>query len=277
MSSNSLPEMLHEGRYRVNPGDSISLAHLDPSDTSGFDGKEDDAKSESKKINEKLDSLQEMLYAEHKHKILIILQAMDTGGKDGVIRRVFEGVNPSGVRVVHFREPTPEELDHGFLWKAGTNTPGKGELVIYNRSYYESVLIERVHKLVQEKVWQRRYDEINEFEKVLCEEETTILKFYLHIDSNEQKKRLQSRLDDPTKEWKFSENDLAERKLWQEYMKAYEDCLVKTSTDRAPWHIVPSNHKWFRDLVVASIIVKKMEELDMNYPKLKNPKSIEIA
>ncbi|MGA2875411.1 MAG: polyphosphate kinase 2 family protein [Nitrososphaerales archaeon] len=261
---------LHENKFLVKPGKDISLKHWDPSDTSAFDGNELAAKEESKKINSKLDQLQEMLYAENKHKLLIILQAMDTGGKDGVIRRVFEGVNPSGVRVVHFRTPSQDELDHGFLWRAYAQIPSRGELVIFNRSHYEAVLIERVHNLVPDEIWQQRYKEICEFEELLHEEGTTILKFYLHISSDEQKKRLKARLSDPTKEWKFSQNDLVERKLWHEYMKAYEHVLRKTSTKSAPWYIIPSNHKWFRDLAVARIIVKTLEGFNMQFPAISN-------
>jgi PPK2 family polyphosphate:nucleotide phosphotransferase len=259
---------LHVGRFKVEPGEEVHLDKFDPNDTSGFDGKSEDERDESKRLNEKLRQLQEMLYAEHKMKVLVILQAVDTGGKDGVIRRVFEGVNPQGVQVAHFGVPTPEELDHDFLWRHHKRVPGKGELVIFNRSHYEGVLVERVHRLVPDDVWRRRYREINDFEKLLFEEDTVILKFYLHISKDEQKKRLQARLDDPTKEWKFSSNDLPERKHWDEYMMAYQDALAKTSTDWAPWYVIPSNHKWYRDLVVSRVIVKAMEKMDLHYPKM---------
>ncbi len=258
----------HTGRYTVEPGTQVYLDKLDPSDASGFAGKTYVEQQESKKLNEKLRQFQEELYAEHQQKVLVILQAMDTGGKDGVIRRVFEGVNPQGVRVVHFAVPTLEEVAHDFLWRVHRQVPAKGEMVIFNRSHYEGVLVERVHKLVPVEVWQRRYRQINDFERLLSEEETTILKFYLHISKVEQKKRLQDRLDDPSKEWKFSINDLPERKLWDEYMKAYEDALSKTSTDWAPWHIIPANHKWYRDLVISQIIVKTLEKMDLHYPKM---------
>jgi PPK2 family polyphosphate:nucleotide phosphotransferase len=263
-----MPGVLHVGRHRVEPGQEVHLDKVDPNDTSGFEGKSADEPGESKKLNEKLRQLQEMLYAEHKMKVLVILQAVDTGGKDGVIHRVFEGVNPQGVQVAHFGIPTPEEQDHDFLWRHHNRVPGKGELVIFNRSHYEGVLVERVHKLVREEVWKRRYREINDFERLLSEEDTVILKFYLHISKDEQKNRLQARLEDPTKEWKFSSNDLPERKHWGEYMMAYEDVLSKTSTDWAPWYLIPSNHKWYRDLVVSRIIVKAMEKMDLHYPKL---------
>jgi len=224
-----------------------------------------------------MEELQELLYAEHKHKVLIVLQAMDTGGKDGTIRRVFDGVNPQGVRVAGFRVPTPEELDHDFLWRVHTQVPGNGEIVIFNRSHYEGVLVSRVHKLVPEKVWKARYQEINDFERSLYDEGTTILKFYLHIDKDEQKKRLQARLDDPTKRWKFSTHDLPERKFWSEYMKAYQDALEKTSTKWAPWYVVPANHNWFRDVIISTVIVRTLEELDMHYPPgAKDMKSIAI-
>ncbi|HVH14289.1 MAG TPA: polyphosphate kinase 2 family protein [Candidatus Angelobacter sp.] len=259
---------LHTGRYKIEPGREVHLDKFDPDDTSGFEGKDEDERAESKRLNGKLRELQEMLYAEHKMKVLVILQAVDTGGKDGVIHRVFEGVNPQGVQVAHFGIPTPEESDHDFLWRHHNRVPGKGELVIFNRSHYESVLVERVHKLVPEEVWQRRYREINDFERLLSEEETVILKFYLHISKEEQKKRLEQRLEDPTKQWKFSGNDMPERKHWGEYMKAYEDALSKTSTDWAPWHLIPSNHKWYRDLVVSRIIVKAMEKMDLHYTKI---------
>ncbi len=272
-----MKEGAHTKRYEIRPSQKVHLNNWDPSDTSGFDGTKEDAEEESKKLTQKLEQLQELLYAEHKQKLLIVLQAMDAGGKDGTIRRVFEGVNPQGVRVAHFGVPTPEELDHDFLWRAHNQTPGEGEIVIFNRSHYESVLIERVHNLVPEKVWRGRYEQINDFEKILSEEGTTILKFYLHIDLDEQKKRLQARLDDPTEQWKFSVHDLPERKFWHQYMEAYQDVLEKTSTDWAPWYLIPANHKWFRDTVVSTTIVKTLESMDMHYPALaQDPKSIII-
>jgi PPK2 family polyphosphate:nucleotide phosphotransferase len=273
-----LTKDLHTGRYTVEPGTQVYLHKIDPSDTSGFAGKNDAEQLESKKLNEELREFQEKLYAQHWQKVLVILQAMDTGGKDGVIRRVFEGVNPQGVRVAHFAEPTPEEVAHDFLWRVHKQVPGRGEMVIFNRSHYEGVLVERVHKLVPVEVWQQRYRQINDFERLLSEEETTILKFYLHISKDEQRKRLQDRLDDPSKEWKFSINDLPERKFWDEYMRAYEDVLSKTSTEWAPWHLIPANHKWYRDLIVSQIIVKTMGKMDLRYPKMEaNATSIKIT
>jgi PPK2 family polyphosphate:nucleotide phosphotransferase len=259
-------------RYLVKPGESVRLDRLDPADTSGFEGKKKRGLEEVAALVKKLDPLQELLYAEHKHKVLIVLQAMDTGGKDGTIRRVFEGVNPQGVRVAHFEVPTPEEKDHDFLWRIHAQTPGTGQIVIFNRSHYESVLTERVHGLAPKEVWKSRYEEINDFERVLSEEGTKIVKFYLHIDKKEQMKRLQDRLDDPTKEWKFSKFDIRERSYWPEYMRAYQDMLEKTSTKWAPWYAVPSNHPWFRDLVVSSVLVKTLQDLGMRYPRLDKSK-----
>ena len=255
-------------RYLLEPGKKTKRERWDPDDTSGFEGGEKEARELSARLDKTLDQLQEKLYAEHKHKVLVVLQAMDTGGKDGTIRRIFQGVNPSGVRVEHFREPTPEELDHDFLWRVHPKVPGKGEIVIFNRSHYEDVLIARVHKLVPKEVWQDRYRQINDFERMLAKQSTTILKFYLHISKEEQKRRLQERLDDPNKEWKFRKNDLPERERWDEYMKAYEHALQETSTKWAPWYFVPSNHKWFRDILVASVIVDALTGFAMKYPRL---------
>jgi PPK2 family polyphosphate:nucleotide phosphotransferase len=260
--------LLDTDQFRIKLGETIDISKLDPNGETSVDVKKEDSKEETKKLTQKLDSLQEQLYSEHSHKLLVILQAMDTGGKDGVIRRIFEGVNPSGVRVAHFRQPSQEEKDHGFLWRAYMQVPGEGEIVIFNRSHYEGVLVERVHSIVPRSVWSERYQEINEFEKVLFEEKITILKFYLHIDAEEQKKRIEERLADPSKEWKFSADDLQERKLWTEYMKAYETMLSKTSTEYSPWYAVPSNHRWLRDLIVSSIIVETLQGFKMKYPKL---------
>lgn len=253
-------------RYRIPEGAKVRLARWDPADTSGFRGKKRDGLDELSKLRRKLDPLQELLYAEHKHAVLVVLQGMDTSGKDGTIRRVFEGVNPQGVRVARFRQPTPEELDHDFLWRAHKQVPEKGEIVIFNRSHYEGVLVERVHKLVPKEVWQPRYRQINDFERLLAEAGTTILKFYLHIDADEQRKRLTERLDDPSKNWKFNAADVQERKLFPEYMKAYQAALEKTSTSWAPWYLVPSNRVWYRDLVVCRILVEALEGLKMRFP-----------
>jgi len=254
-------------RYLIEPGQKVKLSEWDPNDTSEFKGNKEQARIEVERLNHRLEQLQEVLYAEHKHKILIVLQAMDTGGKDGAIRHVFEGVNPNGTRVANFKEPSEEELDHDYLWRIHKQVPAKGEIVIFNRSHYEEVLIVRVHNLVPEKVWKERFDQINAFEQMLAETGTTILKFYLHIDKDEQKQRLQARLDDPNKHWKFRKGDLEERKLWHKYMEGYEDVLNKTSTAAAPWIIVPANHKWYRDLVISSILVETLEGLKIKFPE----------
>lgn len=225
------------------------------------------AKTLLKTLNKKLETLQELLYAEHKHKLLIILQALDTGGKDGVIRRVFDGVNPQGVRVASFKVPTPTELDHDYLWRIHPHTPGRGEIAIFNRSHYEDVLVVRVHDLVPEERWGKRYDHINQFEKMLSDEGTTILKFFLNISYEEQAMRLLSRINEPDKQWKFNPGDLEERKLWDQYMQAYEEVLRRTSTPWAPWYAIPSDRKWYRDLIISMILVNKLEALQMEYPK----------
>ena len=224
-------------------------------------------KEHLKQLNSELETLQELLYAEGKHKVLIVLQAMDTGGKDGTIRHVFEGVNPQGVKVASFKTPTKQELAHDYLWRIHKHTPGKGEITIFNRSHYEDVLVVRVHNLVSEEVWSKRYEHIKAFEKTLADEGTTILKFYLHIDKDEQKERLQARLDEPHKNWKFSLGDLEERKLWDQYTEAFEVAMERTSTEFAPWYVIPANRKWYRNLVISSIIIEKLKNLNMSYPE----------
>lgn len=254
-------------RYLVRPGTDIDLSKWNPNDKGDFKGGKEDGLAEVEILNTKLEELQEVLYAEHRHKVLVVLQAMDTGGKDGVIRRVFDGVNPQGVRVASFKVPTEEERDHDYLWRIHKLVPGRGEMVIFNRSHYEDVLVVRVHNIVPPEVWKKRYEQINAFERHLTENGTTILKFYLHIDADEQKERLQARLADPTKRWKFRLGDLEERKFWRDYTEAYEDVLSKTSTEHAPWYIVPANSKWYRDLVISSVLVETLQSLDMKYPE----------
>jgi len=254
-------------QYLVKLGERVNLSEWNPNDKGDFKGGKKEGFAEIAKLNEKLEALQELLFAEHKHKVLIVLQAMDTGGKDGVIRRVFDGVNPQGVRVASFKVPTQEELDHDYLWRVHKMTPGNGQMVIFNRSHYEDVLVVRVHNFVPPDVWKKRFDQINQFERLLAENGTTIIKFYLHIDLDEQKERLQARLDEPNKNWKFSLGDLEERKLWPEYMQAYEDVLSKTSTKYAPWYIVPANRKWYRDLVISTVLVDKLQGLNMEFPE----------
>ena len=257
-------------RYRIDQDSKVNLDDWDAQETSAYHGDKDEAEELLDELTDELEALQELLYAQHKHKVLIVLQAMDTGGKDGVIRHVFEGVNPQGVRVASFKVPTPVELDHDYLWRIHQQTPGRGEIVIFNRSHYEDVLVVRVHELVTEEVWKKRYDQINEFERTLAEEGTLILKFFLHITKGEQKERLLARLKDPTKQWKFAVGDLKERELWPQYQKAYEDVLSRTSTPWAPWYLVPANRKWYRNLVIATIMVEALKKLKMEYPKPKD-------
>ena len=252
--------------HLIKPAQKVKLARIDPDDVQIFKGGKEAARAKVAKLNDELEALQDTLFAEHKHKVLIVLQAMDTGGKDGVIRTVFDGVNPAGVRVASFKVPTPVELDHDYLWRIHQQVPGKGELVIFNRSHYEDVLVVRVHNIVPPEVWGRRFDQINAFEKHLAEEGTTILKFFLHITKEEQKQRLQARLDDPNKHWKFNTGDLKERALWDNYMLAYEDVLSKTSTPWAPWYVIPANKKWYRDLAISTILVDALKNLKMSYP-----------
>lgn len=254
-------------KYRVKPDQKVKLSDWDPQEISIWDKGKKEAKEKTLELNKDLESLQELLYAEKKHRLLIVLQAMDSGGKDGVIRSVFEGVNPSGVRVASFKVPTQLEMDHDYLWRIHQQTPAKGEIVIFNRSHYEDVLVVRVHELVPKKVWNERYEQINHFEKMLVDEGTTILKFFLHISKDEQKQRLQERVDIPEKRWKFSSGDLKERLLWDEYQKAYQDVLEKTSTSASPWYIIPANRNWYRNLVISSIIVDKLKSLKMQYPQ----------
>jgi len=253
---------------KVRPGERVRLSRVDPDSTPGFEGVKDDGRRELSKLTARLEKLQELLYAERKHAVLVVLQGMDSAGKDGTIRRVFTGVNPQGVHVASFKIPTPSERAHDFLWRVHEQTPARGEMVLFNRSHYEDVLVPRVHGLIPKAVWERRYREINEFERTLTEEGTTVLKFFLHISRSEQKRRLEERLADPGKHWKFGEGDLLERQKWSAYQRAYDEALTKTSTSWAPWYVVPSNRKWFRDLFVSERIVDTLEGFHMRYPPL---------
>jgi PPK2 family polyphosphate:nucleotide phosphotransferase len=254
-------------RYRVKPGAKLDLAKRDAGATKGFKGNKKDAAARLAELNDRLEALQEALWAEHKHKVLIVLQGMDTSGKDGTIRHVFQGVDPLGVDVASFKMPTPEELDHDFLWRVHPKVPGRGEIVIFNRSHYEDVIAARVRRLVPPEVWRARYSQINDFERLLAETGTVILKFFLHIDKDEQKERLQARLDEPAKRWKFRRGDLDDRALWPELMAAYEEALSRTSQEWAPWYVVPANRKWYRNLVVATVLVEALERLDIKVPE----------
>ena len=257
------------------PGHKVRLSKVDPDDASGL--KKEEAFEQFAELREKIATLQEVLYAEHRRSLLLIFQAMDTGGKDGAIKSLCNGLDPAGLRVISFKVPSKDELDHDFLWRAHLATPGKGMIGVWNRSHYEDVLTVRVHKLVMKKVWKARYDQINAFEEILTDNGITVVKFMLHISKDEQKKRLQARLDDPEKWWKFNPNDLKERALWSKYQQAYEDAINCCATDCAPWYLVPANHKWARNVAVADRVLRILKEMDPRYPKLLfDPKTVKI-
>ena len=253
-------------RYRIRPGRKVRLGRWDPAERCELARTDKTARASLDDLLPRIDRLQALLWAEHRHRVLLVLQGMDTAGKDATIRRVFEGVNPQGVSVARFGPPTPEEAAHDFLWRAHLKAPGHGEVVIFNRSHYEDVLIVRVHKLVPRSVWSRRYELINGFEKMLAENGTRILKFYLHISPDEQLARFKQRLDDPARHWKISDSDYVEREFWPKYIEAYEDVFAKTSTEWAPWYVIPANHKWFRDLAISAIVADTMAEMNLRFP-----------
>jgi PPK2 family polyphosphate:nucleotide phosphotransferase len=252
-------------KFRVRTGTKVDLGKID----AGYHGEyesEEAAQEELNKYSQRLSELQAVLYAENKHSLLVVLQAMDAGGKDGTIRRVMGAMNPQGCNVVGFKVPAAEELAHDFLWRIHKVTPRKGQVTVFNRSHYEDVLVVRVHNLVPKEVWLKRYNEINNFERSLANSGTTIVKFFLHIDKQEQLKRFGDRLDEPDKQWKISDADYTEREYWDEYQQAYKDAISQCSFNYAPWYIIPANHKWFRDLVVSQILVATMEGWKMKYP-----------
>jgi len=252
-------------RLIVKPGKKLRLSDRDPDDMAGL-GKPRGREATEKNLR-RLADLEYLLYAEHKRALLVVLQGMDAAGKDGTIRRVMTGLNPQSCKVTSFKEPSAEELAHDFLWRIHKAVPSYGDIGIFNRSHYEDALVVRVHGLVPESVWSRRYDEINAFEKNLAEGGVMVLKFFLHISKDEQKRRFEDRLGDPTKNWKASPADFKERQFWRDYTKAYEDVLAKCSTPWAPWFVIPANHKWFRDLAVSQIIVETLEGMDLRFPK----------
>ena len=254
-------------RFLVPPGKQLDLGKLDPHGTPGFDGDKEAGRARLASLNARLEELQEMLYAQGQHRLLVVLQAMDAGGKDGTIRSVFEGVNPQGVKVACFKAPTAKEQAHDFLWRVHPHAPACGEIAIWNRSHYEDVLVTRVHDLCNERCWRARFEHIAAFEKMLADEGTTIRKFFLHISKDEQKKRLQERIDDPKKRWKWSSRDLDERARWNDYRTAYEDALAATSCKHAPWFVIPADRNWFRDLAVSEILVETLESLDLRLPE----------
>ncbi len=254
-------------RYRVRSRSGLDLDAFDPRDTGTFRGGKKKGLKALRTLTEELVELQRVLWAQHEHRLLVVLQGMDTAGKDGTIRHVFGPMNPQGVRVTSFKVPTPIELDHDYLWRIHPAVPGRGEIGIFNRSHYEDVLVVRVHGLVPEDRWRQRYRHIVEFERMLADEGVTILKFFLHISREEQKARLEARLENPSKNWKFSSADLSERKLWPRYREAYAEALARTSTRHAPWYVVPSDRKWYRNLMVATVVRDTLASLDMKYPE----------
>lgn len=265
--------MNYRKRFVVKPGATVRLDKIDP----GFKDKHNEshkrATTEIQKNVERLAKAQYLLYADGSTSLLVVLQALDAGGKDGVVRHVFTAMNPQGTMVSSFKQPSRIEAAHDFLWRAHLPTPGKGQVVIFNRSHYEDVLVVRVHKMVPKSVWSKRYELINDFEKMLYDNGTRILKFYLHISPEEQLQRFEQRLDDPMRHWKISEGDYSERKLWPEYMEAYEDAMERTSTEHAPWYVIPSDHKWFRNLAISEILADTLEDMELKLP----PAQVDIA
>lgn len=257
----------YAAQMRAVPGVRPDIASIDPAGTPGFDGDKKAARKELRKLRRDLFSFQARLWAERKRSMLIVLQAMDAGGKDGTIRRVFGAFDPQGTEVTGFGVPTEAELAHDFLWRIHQRTPRDGRIGIFNRSHYEDVLVVRVADLAPESVWRPRYQAIAEWERGLVEEGTTVLKFMLHISREEQQRRFQKRVDRPSKRWKFSEGDIAVRQHWGDYMDAYAEAIERTSTDRAPWYVIPADHKWYRDLAVARIVAGAAQQMRPRYPK----------
>ena len=266
-----LPSVDYAKKFVVEPDSKVDLQKIDP----GFCGKEseDEARAHTDALCGRLGALQYLLYADNDRSLLVVLQGMDAAGKDGTVRHVFSAIDPQGVTVHAFKEPTPAELAHDFLWRVHAVTPAHGQIAIFNRSHYEDVLVARVHDLVPKDVWSKRYARIVDFEKNLVQADTHILKFFLHISPEEQMRRFKARLEDPKRQWKISESDYAERAYWSEYVRAYEAALEKTSTEHAPWFVIPADHKWFRNLAISSIIVDALDELKLKLP----PPRVDLA
>ncbi len=271
--------------YIVKPNKKINLKDYNTSDSGGLKSKED-AREKLEKNIEKMIELQDKLYASDKYSLLLIFQAMDAAGKDSTIKHVMSGLNPQGTQVYSFKQPSKEELDHGFLWRIQKVVPERGRIGIFNRSHYEEVLVVKVHnllkyqqipsELVNDKIWKKRYKQIKDFEKYLFENGTVILKFFLNVSKDEQKKRFLERIDDPSKNWKFSSADVEERKFWNDYQKAYEDAISETSTEYSPWYIIPADKKWFTRLLVSEIIIDKLKQLNLDYPQLSKDQIAEL-
>jgi PPK2 family polyphosphate:nucleotide phosphotransferase len=264
-------------KFKAESGKKINLSKIEPNDTGKYKSKEE-AIIELDANIDRMAELQDMLYAQDKYAVLVILQAMDTAGKDGIIKHVMKGLNPQGTHVESFKQPSAEELDHDYLWRVNKNLPERGQIGIFNRSYYEEVLVVKVHdlqnnqqlptELLVDKIWENRYRQMRDYEKYLSENGTVIVKIFLHISREEQKKRLLDRIEDSGKNWKFSAADIKERQYWDDYQKCYEDSIAKTTTKYAPWYIIPANKKWFARLAVSGIIVKTLESLHLKYPEI---------
>lgn len=252
--------------FIVKPGSKLQLAKIDPANARDFASHKKAAGEIQSQVG-RMDRLQYLLYADASQSLLIVLQALDAGGKDGTIRHLFSGMNPQGTSVASFKEPSKIELAHDFLWRIHLQAPAKGDVMIFNRSHYEDVLVVRVHKLVPRGVWSKRFKLINEFERMLAANRTRILKFFLHISPDEQLARFKQRLEDPARQWKISDSDYSERTLWPKYMEAYEETIERTSTEHAPWFVIPANHKWFRDLAISTIVADTMEDMKLTLPQ----------
>jgi PPK2 family polyphosphate:nucleotide phosphotransferase len=254
-------------QFRVQPGADVSLDDWSTSSTGNYSGDKQTAPEALSALNDRLADLQQMLYAESMHKFLIVIQGMDTSGKDGTIKHVFRTINPVGVKVANFKRPNDVELAHDYLWRVHEQTPRQGHMAIFNRSHYEDVLVVRVNQLVPQQIWERRFEHIRNFEQMLVDEGTTIVKLFLHISKDEQRARLQERIDNPAKHWKFEHGDIAERSHWDSYTAAYEQAISETSTKQAPWYVVPADKKWYRNLVVSQLLIDKLDALGMRYPE----------
>jgi PPK2 family polyphosphate:nucleotide phosphotransferase len=263
-------------RWRVRPGAKVDLAAID---SHGHDGvaDKDEAAAALPDLHERLRGLQERLWAEHTRSLLVVLQAIDAGGKDGAVKHLFGGLNPAGAHVVSFKAPSEDELDHDFLWRVHRRTPGKGEVVVFNRSHYEDVLVVRVHEFVTEDVWRPRYELINQFEANLAAAGTRVVKVFLHISKDEQAERFRARIDDPTKCWKFRAGDLDDRQRWDDYQKAFAEAISRTSTAQAPWYVVPADRKWYRNWAVSHIVIEALEAMDPRYPACEDLKGVVIT
>jgi PPK2 family polyphosphate:nucleotide phosphotransferase len=253
-------------QHQVTPGAAVDLSSVSTDDADGFDGNKSAGLVALEALNEQLTDLQQLLHADGRHRLLVVLQGMDSSGKDGTIKHVFRTINPLGVRVVNFKRPTEVELSRDYLWRVHHGVPANGEIAIFNRSHYEDVLVPRVHGLISEDQWRRRHHHIVEFERMLADEGTVICKFFLHISHDEQRRRLQERVDNPAKRWKFDHGDVAERPFWDRYQSAYADAITATATPQAPWWIVPADRKWYRNLVISNVLVSTLAGLDMRYP-----------